>query len=303
MFALVAFAISSLGISAVSAADTAKVTIIKYVDGRPATALSANNSDFQMNAAWTINGTPGTGGYALSAGGYNGDPTPYQAMTSDLPNGSNYSTNEVMDATTGVTCDPMTTPYTLVGYTYGETLAEAQAMTPTMTAPSFTAISTDKFVIVWNHDCATHPSVEGELTGTVTGGAGNGTLMVTSIETVDSTATADGTFANGWKYVFNITVPSNENDISMKFADWTQTPAAGTIPAANNMRISSPQANNAGATVLVTAANTYTIPALTMVTDLDPTMDGIQVKVTVEVAVPANTINGVYTTNYGVRAQ
>lgn len=141
----------------------------------------------------------------------------------------------------------------------------------------------------------------GQINGTVTGGVGTGVLAVTSIETVDSTATADGTFANGWKYVFNITVPTNEVNLAMKFDNWTIVGGGSTIPAANNIRISSPQANNAGATVLVTAANTYTIPALVMVTDLDPVLAGIQVKVTVEAAVPVGSTNGSYTTNYGVQ--
>jgi hypothetical protein len=144
------------------------------------------------------------------------------------------------------------------------------------------------------------PVVDGQIGGTVIGGVGAGVLTVTSIETVDSTATADGSFENGWKYVFNITLPTNETHLAMKFDNWTM--AGGTIPAANNMRISSSQANNAGATILVLAANTYTIPTLDMVVDLDPTLEGIQVKVTVEVAVPVGTTNGSYTTNYGVKS-
>ncbi len=145
------------------------------------------------------------------------------------------------------------------------------------------------------------PTITGQIGGTVTGGASAGTLSVTSIETTDSTAVADGTFANGWEYVFNITIPTNESNLAMKFFDWSQTGGAGTIATANNMRISSAQADNAGATVLVTAANVYTIPALHMIVDLDPALDGIQTKIIVEVAVPTGTINGAYTTSYGVQ--
>lgn len=146
------------------------------------------------------------------------------------------------------------------------------------------------------------PTTNGQIGGTVSGGVGTGVLSVTSIETIDGSATADGTFANGWKYVFNVTVPTNETNVAMKFDNWTIVGGGSTIPAANNIRISSPQANNAGATVLVTAANTYTIPALTMVTDLDPVLEGIQVKITVEAAVAAGSTNGSYTTNYGVQS-
>jgi len=131
----------------------------------------------------------------------------------------------------------------------------------------------------------------------------NGVLKVDSIESIDTTATADGTFTNGWKYVFNITVPTHETHLAMKFEDWHMTVGTATIPSANNMRISSAQADNAGATVLVVASNTYTTPDLNMVTDLDLAKDGIQVKVLVEVSIPANTTNGSYATNYGVRSQ
>lgn len=129
-----------------------------------------------------------------------------------------------------------------------------------------------------------------------------GVLSVDSIDTIDSIAIADGTFANGWKYVFNVTIPTNETHFSIKFEDWYTNASANTIAVANNMRISSAQADNAGATILVTGANTYTVPTLNMVTDLDPAIDGIQVEVVVEVAIPMNTVNGNYSTNYGVKS-
>ena len=140
----------------------------------------------------------------------------------------------------------------------------------------------------------------GTITGTI---GGFGILKVDSIETLDSTATANNSFEDGWEYVFNITVPTNEADLSMKFADWVRTGGSELIPAGGNMRISSPQANNGGATVLITAADTYSIPALTMVTDLNPSLDGIQVKVIVEVKIPVGTTSGSYTTSYGVKSE
>lgn len=455
-----AVVVSSFGSALLStktafAAETAKVTILKYIDGTPATALSASSSDFQMNATYTISGNSGTGQYALSASGYNGDPTPYQAMTSDLPNGSDYGTNEIMDAVVGAE-DASTTPFSLVGYTVGETLVEASTATPTVTAPNFTNIATDKFVIVWNKtyvapvvvppvatttatttpgmvnvtivkfvdgtqatassshnmdfpmtatynstttgsgsgtyaltatgyngdptpyqaktidmtsgaNYATNEILGGEVVGEnctiastsqpfslvgytigdtlaeattatkststptmtnitsnkyvivwnktcsnsngtiggdVTGGTATSTegeLEVTSVTPVKTTAVADGTFANGWKYTFNITVPNDETHLSMKFANWASTVGSTTLAAANNMRISSAQADNGGATVLVTAADTYTVPTLNMTGDMNPAMDGKQVQISVEVAVPASTVNGAYTTSYGIK--
>jgi hypothetical protein len=279
---------------------TSKVTILKYVDGSMATAQSANHTEFPMNATFTMNGTPGTGQYSLSENGYNGDPTPYQAITVDMPNGSTYSTNEVMNSTTGTACSAGGAPYSLTGYAYGNTLAEARAATPTLTAPNFENIQSDKYVIVLNDDCST-TNVGGEIQGQVT--AGNGTLQVTSIEQLDTNATADNTYQDGWKYVFNITVPSDETNLTMKFADWVRTGGNGAIATANNMRISSPQADNNSNTITISGADTYSTPALHITGDLDPNMDGKQVKVTVEVKIPTGTTSGSYTTSYGVHSQ
>lgn len=144
--------------------------------------------------------------------------------------------------------------------------------------------------------------VGGTIGGTTTGGTpSEGTLAVTSVTTVNSAATANGTFESGWKYLFHITVPTNETNLAMKFADWFNSAASSTIAAANNIRISSAQADNANATVLITAANTYSSPALHMTGDLNAGMAGMQVDVLVEAAVPSDSVNGSYTTSYGVR--
>src|SRR6185436_9940718 len=127
----------------------------------------------------------------------------------------------------------------------------------------------------------------------------HGTLAVSSVATVNGTATADGTFASGWKYTFNITVPDNETNLAMKFGDWTMTgDSSHTIAAAQNMRISSSQADNSGATITMTAANTYASPDLHITGDLDAGTPGKQVQVTVEVSIPSATVNGSYTTSY-----
>ena len=304
--ALLAFVFGSFGgslgttVNKAYADDTAKVTIVKYIDGAMATAITANNTDFPMSASWVVGGNPNSGQYALSETGYNGDPTPYQAATSDMPTGSDYSTNEIVDGVLVGNDWTGTAPYSLVGYTYGQSLQQAANATPTLTPPSFTNLTSNKYVIVWNHDCA---NTNGEIGGNVTGGLGNGELEVTSIETVNGNAVANGTFASGWKHIFNVTVPSDETDVAMKFANWAQTGGPGVILVANNMRISSAQANNGGATILLTAANVYSTPDLTMTVDLDPLLAGIQVKILVETSIPVGSNNGAYTTTYGIQTQ
>ncbi len=275
--------------------ETVKVSINKYVDGHLATALSADGHPFTMSSTWNDPAGIGSGSgqYELNSG------NSYEAVTSAMQPGADYSTHEVMNDVVGATCST-TQPFALVGYSWGDSWSAAQAMAPTTTMPAFTNMTTDKYVIVWNHDCAPSGSIGGDVVG---GTSPQGNLQVTSVTPVQTTATADNTYANGWSYQFNITVPTDETNLSMKFANWFNSSASSTILAGGNMQISSAQADNGGAVVPVNAANTYTVPALHMVTDLDPSTPGIQVQVLVQVKIPSSTVNGSYTTSYGVQTQ
>lgn len=282
-----------------NATSTVAVTIQKYVDGSRATTSSTDGVSFPMSASWDDNGA-GSGTYALNVG------NSYQAMTSQMMEGADYSTHEILTGdTVGASCSDGK-PFALEGYTKGSTLAAAEAGSPTTTAPSFTNLSDDAYVIVWNESCdGTSTTTPGELVGEVTGGSTGdetGELAVTAIEAEKTTAVANGTFADGWKYIFKITVPTDEPNLAMKFDDWMHSSASSTIPVANNMRISSDQASSTSPVVL-TAEDTYSSPALTMTGDLDSEEDGLQVEVLVEVAVPAGTLNGTYSTDYGVRSE
>lgn len=279
-----------------NASSTVAVTIHKYIDGSKATAQSADSLSFPMNASWD----GGSGSYALSA------ENSYEAQTSEMDQGADYSTHEVVSgANVGASCTDGK-PFALKGYSTGSTLAAAKDASMSSSSPSFTNLNSDRYVIVWNESCDDDAATTtGDLVGQVTGGSTggeNGELAVTSIEAEDTTAVANGTFTDGWKYRFHITLPSDENDLAMKFENWIHTNGSSTIPVANNMRISSAQASSTGPVVL-SAANTYSSPNLAMITDLDPEEDGIQVEVLVEVAVPAGTLNGTYSTNYGVRSE
>jgi hypothetical protein len=128
-----------------------------------------------------------------------------------------------------------------------------------------------------------------------------GVLKVDSIETVSNNAVADNTFQNGLRYVFNITVPTDEPAFAMRFQDWANTSSPGSIPVANNIQISTAQASSTSP-VLLTGANVYSTPMM-IVGDLDTNMPGRQIKVLVKTKIPTGTPNGNYTTNYGVRTQ
>lgn len=287
--------------------DTYTVTIQKYVDGELATDESADNNAFPMMASWDDSEEgEGSGSYTLSSDNN------YEAETDELNEGSDYSTHEVLDGdVVAASCDS-DTPYKLVGYTTGTSSEAAASADPSSSAPSFTNLQDNQYVIVWNETCedddggngTSTGTSTGSITGEVTGGSTgeDGELAVTSIEAVDTTATANGEFEDGWKYVFHITVPENETGLAMKFADWVHSNGNDEIPVANNMRISSEQAD-ATSTILLTAENTYSSPDLNMVEDLDAEEEGLQVEVLVEVAIPENTVNGTYSTDYGIRSQ
>ena len=139
-----------------------------------------------------------------------------------------------------------------------------------------------------------------ELVGTVTSA---GVLHVDSIVATKTSATSDGTFANGWVYTFNITVPTGETNLAMKFANWLN--GTNVLPVAHNMRIFSAQSSNAtneASAIPLTAADTYSSP-LHITGDLASSTPGLQVAVTVEVAIPVGTADGSYTTSYGVQTQ
>jgi len=384
------------------------VTIDKFIDGSMATASSSNNASFPMNATWdATNIGSGSGSYALGPTGFN-SPNPYEAVTAGMTSGASYSTSEdTSGAVVGADCTTGK-PYMLAGYKTGDTLADAEAATLSTSTPSFTDMTGNEVVLVYNTMCLAAPVISspvngatltqaeftsvdwsdvtdtatpvtytyqasnasttnadgsfttpiytsgplststistagtpegtyylqvravdadgnmspwsttsevivdnsatstasstpttGTIGGTVTS-TSTGQLAVTSIDTIKGTATADGAFADGWEYIFHITVPTNEQNLAMKFSDWFNTAASSTIPVANNMEIASAQASSTDPVVL-TAADTYSSPALHMIGDLSTTTPGLQVEVDVKVAIPTNTVNGSYTTNYGVQ--
>ncbi|MFZ4388515.1 MAG: IPT/TIG domain-containing protein, partial [Chthoniobacterales bacterium] len=203
---LAALVFSSIGLSFVStvlvahAATPVTVTITKFMDGVAATALNSNSQTFPMFATGSTGGDPlNTFGpdasYSLSPSGYPTDTPPntaYQAQTGGIMTGDNYSTREdISGAVVGASCGGAQ-PYALVGYTTGDTFAQAQAATPTMTVPTFVGLTGDKYVIVWNQDCSAPTVSSVSPTSGTTAGGDTVTLMgtgFTGATTVDFGAT------------------------------------------------------------------------------------------------------------------
>ena len=207
----------------------------------------------------------------------------------------------------------------------GHTAAAATTTDSTSTATSTTATSTDTTTTSTTSTAtstdttgtggttgtttnstatSTSSTTDGNVNGNVQGGqpetVDNGTLALTSIEQVDTTATADGTFESGWKWVFHITVPTNETHLQLKFGNWLHTNMVNTISSANNMRISSAQAQSTS-TTMIEDVDTYSAP-MNITGDLNPAMPGRQVDVVVETAVPVGSLNGAYSAMYHIKS-
>src|SRR3989344_3970228 len=130
-----------------------KVTIIKYVNWVHATAGNTNSASFPMDASWDADNIgAGSGSFALSTVGFN-NPTPYEATTADMTSGADYSTNEDLSTPVVGTVCGAGKPFMLVGYTVGDTLAEAESAPFLESDPVLSGITTDKYIIVWNNIC------------------------------------------------------------------------------------------------------------------------------------------------------
>ncbi|MEI6553548.1 MAG: hypothetical protein WCO09_03185 [bacterium] len=122
------------------------------------------------------------------------------------------------------------------------------------------------------------------------------TLGVTSIAAVKTSAIANNTYADGWKWIFDVTLPEGEDKIQMKFADWTN--GSLSIPSGSNMHFYSAQSLNATSSdsaINIDSSNAYGNELI-----LDPTK-GQQVQVAVEIKVPTGVTGGSYSTSYGIQ--
>ena len=129
-------------------------------------------------------------------------------------------------------------------------------------------------------------------------------LGVTGVTASGTIATADGTFKNGWSWVFSVTVPTDETIFSMKFKDFKTSDGENVIPAANNIRFYSPQSSDANGTStarMITAAEAFSA-GITLNSDLEPDVPGRQIEVIVEMRVPEGSAGGSYSSQYAVKS-
>ena len=126
-----------------------------------------------------------------------------------------------------------------------------------------------------------------------------GSLTATQVTANKTFATGDDTFASGWKWTYEVTVPDNETKLNMKFSNWTS--GANTILAANNTRIYSAQSSDHTITnpIIISAADTYS-DIMNLNVDLDGVTAGRQIQIIVQVKAPIGSADGSYSSNYAV---
>jgi len=121
------------------------------------------------------------------------------------------------------------------------------------------------------------------------------------IVAIKQIGTPDNSYANGFEWVARITLPTNQPNIALQFADWTNSLAAG-----GNMQYYSEQIlaglGSAGTPVDIITASTY--PANVLVgNDADGSRNGIQTDIHIKLKIPGLTPAGAHSTTFKVRSQ
>lgn len=120
----------------------------------------------------------------------------------------------------------------------------------------------------------------------------------TGIDATQPSATADGTYANGWHWTLKFKLPFGETKFKMKWSDFSS--GSDTVTA-DNIRFCSEQSDmdcsDDSHYMTITASSTMS-SAIILSDDADNTADGRQVEIRVEVKVPPTTVPGSYSASY-----
>jgi hypothetical protein len=185
---------------------------------------------------------------------------------------------------------------TTTSYDASTTLDSTEVMSHSVALDNLAAGTTYHFMVESTNGNGTGTSSDQMFTTATS--SSTVSLALLGIDTVRGTANADGSFADGFEWIFHFVVPTAENQFAMSFSDfWNTADASKTIPAANDIRYYSAQSDNATSSdsaVLVTAANQYPSTMLDLTGDASSTADGRQADVVVEMAVPSGTAAGSY---------
>lgn len=116
----------------------------------------------------------------------------------------------------------------------------------------------------------------------------------------DTTGTADGTYANGWSFTFNISTGTGVNTTRVKMNDWTLSGTTTTMKVDGNTKMT--YTDNTSTSRTYQVHNTYNdtagVEEIVYALRDDSAKSGKQSQVVVAVKIPTGTTTGSYTTSY-----
>ena len=129
-----------------------------------------------------------------------------------------------------------------------------------------------------------------------------GSLSLDTILAEKTSAISNSSFADGWRWVFLVTVPSTENMLKLKFTNWDNS--TSTVLVRNNMRYYSTGSTNAYSSTTAIYIGNSNVYAGGMVidpaTDLDPGTPDIQQRIVIEMKLPVGSSGSNFVTTYGI---
>lgn len=149
-------------------------------------------------------------------------------------------------------------------------------------------------------------------------------IVIDSIVAVQSSATADDTFENGWRYTYHLTVNSGKENMKVRFNDWVNsvdedetieindntralfnTETGGGIGSVVGSLTDDNITDGFGDVLSFEIGNTYEEQTASMVItsgmDTNLALPGVQIQFDVFTKLPSGTTAGIYTTSYGIR--
>jgi len=129
-------------------------------------------------------------------------------------------------------------------------------------------------------------------------------ITLNSITAIKTSGIANGTFQDGWEWIFDITIPSlSEDSLVMQFSNWSALGSGtSTIPVAGNIRFFSSQSSNANSesnALYISSANTdSTIMNLPGNLNSGSTR---RVKITVQSKIPPSANVGGYSLGFKIK--
>jgi len=155
---------------------------------------------------------------------------------------------------------------------------------------------------VYGKDSSNNESVSTDATFETSACTEPTEISVTNTSLVKRVATKNGLFADGWKWILDVTAPTASTTLAMSFDNFT---GAGTILAADNIRFYSAESSDHSATssaIVITAPGAGTVWSDTMTLDSDLSSNpGRQIQITIEAAVPSGTTDGAYSASYDIQ--